>query len=490
MGRVTVIGGGVGGLSIAVLLQSKGFQTTIMEKMDQLGGMARAQSVGGSIIEGGPVIVTLPNVVFNLYDQLGLEIEKELKFIETEDYNLIQLSDDSDFHFYNDKDKLLDEVKKINPFEVGNYCRFNRKITEISKLLLRLDSSKSEIISMYDIFKLVPRLIRNQLYQNAYRFTSNYFQDERLKTIFSFKVLALGNPLTTNSAYLALVYSLNNQGKSIKGGMYELINNLQKHFLRLGGKIKTNTEIKFIQRKKGRVVGTLSNNNEFKPADIIISNADIQHTIKDLLRTSDLKLNHSKYSHSYFILYYMTDKEYETIPHQTQIFQGSYYKYLQCLKYNYYTFKDFVLYNYSPQRIDNRKVGLNRDIFYIASAVPNLKTPIDWTKIKTKYGDKLITILEKKLMPKLSTHIINKSYFTPIDFKEKLNTTYGNVSSLEPTIYNIGPMRYPGVSKKIRGLFFVGSATKSGAGISTSMMSAIQIYKIIIKSGKLNKSTI
>ena len=116
MGRVTVIGGGVGGLSIAVLLQSKGFQTTIMEKSDQLGGMARAQSVGGSIIEGGPVIVTLPNIVFNLYDQLGLEIEKELNFIETEDYNLIQLSDESDFHFYKDKDKLLDEVKKINSF--------------------------------------------------------------------------------------------------------------------------------------------------------------------------------------------------------------------------------------------------------------------------------------------------------------------------------------------------------------------------------------
>ncbi|MDD4842532.1 MAG: FAD-dependent oxidoreductase, partial [Sphaerochaetaceae bacterium] len=45
--NVTVIGGGFGGLSCAALLAQDGFDVTLLEKLDTVGGRARTWAEGG-----------------------------------------------------------------------------------------------------------------------------------------------------------------------------------------------------------------------------------------------------------------------------------------------------------------------------------------------------------------------------------------------------------------------------------------------------------
>ena len=72
--RVVIIGAGLGGLATAALLAKAGFDVTVIEKNDWVGGKSRRISVAGQRIDTGPSLVTFPGVLerfFDRYDQLG-----------------------------------------------------------------------------------------------------------------------------------------------------------------------------------------------------------------------------------------------------------------------------------------------------------------------------------------------------------------------------------------------------------------------------------
>ena len=60
--RITVIGGGLGGLAAAALLARAGHTVTLLERQEWLGGKSRRIEVAGPRIDTGPSLVTFPDV--------------------------------------------------------------------------------------------------------------------------------------------------------------------------------------------------------------------------------------------------------------------------------------------------------------------------------------------------------------------------------------------------------------------------------------------
>ena len=68
----TIIGSGIGGLSLAIRLQAMGFQTTVLEKLDKPGGRAYQKSVtvdgiGEFKFDMGPTVLTVPHFIEELF---------------------------------------------------------------------------------------------------------------------------------------------------------------------------------------------------------------------------------------------------------------------------------------------------------------------------------------------------------------------------------------------------------------------------------------
>lgn len=59
MKKVIIIGGGLGGLSAAIRLQSGGFQVTILEKEASLGGKLQRHQASGYSFDLGPSTITM-----------------------------------------------------------------------------------------------------------------------------------------------------------------------------------------------------------------------------------------------------------------------------------------------------------------------------------------------------------------------------------------------------------------------------------------------
>jgi phytoene desaturase len=68
---VIVIGSGFGGLAAAIRLALKGYEVTVLEKLDKPGGRAYVYERNGYKFDAGPTIITAPFLLEELWAMCG-----------------------------------------------------------------------------------------------------------------------------------------------------------------------------------------------------------------------------------------------------------------------------------------------------------------------------------------------------------------------------------------------------------------------------------
>lgn len=84
MTRVTVVGGGFGGMATAARLAKQGHEVTLFEASDQLGGALGLVEQDGFRWDSGPTQTLLPAVIRDLFRKSGRALEKELDLVPVE----------------------------------------------------------------------------------------------------------------------------------------------------------------------------------------------------------------------------------------------------------------------------------------------------------------------------------------------------------------------------------------------------------------------
>lgn len=487
MTEAIVIGSGFGGLSAALLLQANGYETTLVEALDKVGGRGRVFQFQGYDFEAGPTVITAPDLLEELYTEAGLNFKDEVPLLETTPFYDLYFSDGSMMHYYGDGDKLVDEVRKINPDDVEGYKKFYKRATKIyQKGFVGL--VKNPFLSYLDFFKQLPNLARLQAYRSVFGLTKSYFKDQRLRQAFSFHTLLIGgNPTTTTSIY-ALIHALERKEGVYyaKGGTHAFVQNLADNFEKKGGKILLNQSVTKISTKNNMVSGVILSDGSVLEADVVVSNADVTRTY-NLLLDKNIKKDYSpqwfkrkKYTPSLFVTYFSTTKEYKDLSHHSIVFADRYQEMLkEIYEPNNILTDDMSLYLHAPKRSDETRAPEGKDIFYVLSVVPNLKSGTNWEKIKEDYQNRVLEILEERVMPELSKNLEHVTSFTPQDFETVLQSEHGAAFSIQPTLFQSGPFRPHNRSKKVKGLYFVGAGTQPGAGIPGVVATGIITYKLV-----------
>jgi diapolycopene oxygenase len=79
--RVAVIGSGLGGLAAAITLAARGYQVSVFEKNDWLGGKAAVLQEDGSRFDMGPTILIRPSVLRRIFTEAGRRLEDYLTLV-------------------------------------------------------------------------------------------------------------------------------------------------------------------------------------------------------------------------------------------------------------------------------------------------------------------------------------------------------------------------------------------------------------------------
>ena len=77
--KVVIIGGGVGGLSAAIELASRGVEIDLIDPNSELGGKIHQTNFNGVMIDSGPTVLTMKWVFESLFNKAGANLSDEIK---------------------------------------------------------------------------------------------------------------------------------------------------------------------------------------------------------------------------------------------------------------------------------------------------------------------------------------------------------------------------------------------------------------------------
>lgn len=477
--KAVVIGSGFGGLGSAIRLATRGYDVTIVESRDMLGGRAYVYRQDGFTFDAGPTVITAPFLIDELFEGAGRRTSDYVKIVPVDPFYKIEFHDGTSFDYNADEAATIEKIRKFAPDDVEGYQKMIRAAEAIFRKGF-VELSAKPFLKFTDMLKIAPDLVKLNSHLTVYQFASRFVKDDRLRRVFSFHPLLVGgNPFSTTSIY-ALIHHLEREWgvHYAMGGTGAVVSALGKLFGELGGKTRLSTAVRRIVVENGLAKAIETESGETIPADIVVSNADIATTYIRMIdaqhrkRWTDRKLKAMKYSMSLFVIYFGTRKKYENIAHHTILLCERYKELLADIFDRKIMSEDFSMYLHRPSATDPSMAPDGCDCFYVLIPVPNQQSGIDWTNEAKPFRDRVMNWLDANYMPGLNDNLATERYFTPLDFETTLRSYAGAAFSFEPIFTQSAWFRPHNQSEDIKNLYFAGAGTHPGAGMPGVLCSA------------------
>jgi len=484
--RAIVIGSGIGGLAAAARLGARGYEVTVLEKLDAPGGRAYVYHRDGFTFDAGPTIITAPYLFADLWRDCGSRIEDDVTLRPLDPFYEVRFDDGEVFRYTSDMQQMREQIARIEPRDVAGFDRFLAVSREIFEVAFK-GQAEQPFHEISTLLRAAPDLIRLGGYRSVYSEVSRFFRSDKLRTLFSFHPLLIGgNPFTTTAYYCLIAHLERTYGVHYAvGGMGALVQGFVKLLERKGGQLRCNAEVAEILVENGTACGVRLVSGEELRADIVVSNADAAWTYSRLLakhprrRWTDAKIARARYSMSLFVWYFGTSRRWDDVYHHTMVLGPRYRDLLDDIFTRKVLAKDFSLYLHRPSASDLSLAPAGCDAFYVLAPVPHLQSGTDWREHAEPYRAAVERRLESTMLPGLSSSIVTSHMLTPLDFRDRLSSVNGAAFAMEPQLFQSAWFRPHNRSEEVQGLYLVGAGTHPGAGLPGVVSSANILDKIV-----------
>jgi len=486
--HIIIIGSGIGGLGSAALLAKSGFDVTVIEKNENLGGRTNIFEANGYTFDMGPSWYLMPDVFEHYFKLLGEKVSDHLE--------LVKLSPSYRVFFANDKELPIVDIHSDLEKDLPLFEKLEPGITPKIKEYLKRSSEQYEMAKdtfMYrnigisiDFlnWKIIKKGIELNPFQTMQSYLNKWFKSERLKKILEYTLVFLGSDPAKTPALYNIMNAIDfNMGVYYpKGGIYEIVKALVKINKNSGTKFLTSAPVKEIIIENKKAVGIKLENGKQIKADIVISNADLWFSETKLLKKQyqtypEKYWNKVVLSPSAFIMYLGLDREINILSHHNLRFGEDWKQNFKELFDNPKLPEDPSYYICKPTETDPQLSPKGTDNLFVLVPIPPGLNLTD--SVMTQYRQKILDLLKKDLsLPKFDDYIVfERSYWTD-DFKNDYNaykgTALGLAHTLKQTIF-----RPSNKSKKVKDLYYVGAGTSPGIGMPICLISAELVYKRI-----------
>jgi len=427
--KVLIVGSGLGGLSTALRLATKGFDVTIVEKYNKAGGRLNILEKDGFKFDLGPTFFSMSYEFDELIKNTGIEYPFE--FIELEPLFTVNIDGiEKTFTIYKDIHKLAAQFKTIEPEFIEKMERHLKKTETlyndtVDRIIHRNFNSFPEYL-----LQLIRVPIKHGplIFKTLWTELCNSFESKEARMIFSLVGFFLGaTPFDTPAIFSLLNYiEMRHDGyHNVKGGMYQIVIGLLKVLNEKGVKIHYNTEITSAKLSDGKLMAlTDSNGHEWK-SDFYIINADA----------------------AWF---------------RGNIFKRAKYSPKKLDKYYYVNI---------PSKNNPESAPENHESLFILCPSPDLRFKPDWSDSDT-IAQNIIDDLSKRSGYNLNEMIVSKTILTPEHWKDMFNLYKGSGLGLAHDMNQIGWFRPANKDEKFNNVYYVGASTIPGTGLPMAIISS------------------
>ncbi|ANU27197.1 phytoene desaturase family protein [Planococcus versutus] len=466
--KVAMIGGGVGGMMGALYLTNMGFDVTIFEKEEKLGGRLTFVERDGFKIDQGPTIVLLPEMFQDLLQQAGIP-EEDTELLLCDPLYSIRFPDGTVYTKYPDINRQLEEIENVFPTEKEGFLRFISEGRERFKIG-KSSFLEHSFVNKADFFTAsnIKKLLKLKPQQSVHKLMSNYFRDEKLQLAYSLQSLYIGgDPFRAPAMYALVPFSEHEHGVYyLKGGYGSLIPTLEKELQsRPNVTIHTNCPVEQIVTKNQKVKG-IETSEGFEEFDAVVYNGDFPG-IENVLPEQKKK----KYTASSgcVLLYFGLSKVFDE-GNVHQFFIGdSYEDHMDDVFVKKQKTENPAIYTFHPSKIDDSLAPEGKGVLYVLVPVPS-GTDIDWANDQA-WIDRIIDRIEDLAFPEFRKAVEWMEVRTPSE-AEAFGLFKGGSFGIGPTLFQSGVFRPQVKPFKTEKLYAVGASVHPGGGIPIVMQGA------------------
>ncbi len=486
MKRIAVIGSGFAGLSSASFLAKAGFDVTLFEKNNSIGGRARSFSEKGFVFDMGPSWYWMPDVFEKFFQSFGRSTTDfyDLKRLDPS-YRIVYAKDD-----YLDIPSGVDELKKLfEKIEPGSAFQLEKFLKEgefkyelgIKNLVYKPGLSLSELVDG----RVIKGMFRLHVFQSISSYIRKFFRNERLVQLLEFPVLFLGStPEKTPALYSLMNYADMALGTWYpQGGMHKIIEGMADVATSMGVRIRTSSNVDSIRMNGVKAKG-MSVNGQEEAYDYIVAGADYHHVEQHLLPAS-----HRRYTPSYWegrtlapsslIFYLGINKKVEGLLHHTLFFDQDFKQHAREIYEKPQWPSSPQFYVSCPSKTDPSVAPEGcENVFILIPVAPGLD---DNENVREKYFKLVMDRLEALTGQSIRPHIVFKKSYAHKDFVTDYNAFKGNAYGLANTLWQTANLKPSIINKKVPNLFFTGQLTVPGPGVPPSIISGEVVAKELIQ---------
>ena len=505
--HVVVIGGGVGGLSVAIRLLCLGYGVTVLERAATPGGKMRQIVVGGQAFDGGPSVLTLPWVLDELCVAAGVVRSDLIRLTPLDPLCRHFFADGSQLDLFNDDppdgrnpraaswQRSADEIKRVMGSQAADeYNRFRHHAARIYQAVERpflqspIPANPLGLLFQNRVSDVVG-LLRLDARRTLWQALGRFFSDERLRVLFArYATYSGANPFLAPGTLAVIPHVEQGFGVySVDGGMYRVALALAELVHRMGGQIRYGAEVSRLQvDPTDKRVISAEVAGERLLADLFVANCDVPQLYERMLAgTRVAERLRRRYAH--------LPPSLSACLHLAVAKQASA---LSLCHHNVFFTQDYrnefaELHDGPPSDptvyLCNPDFGEAMQRWFFLTNAPALKIEASTTG-QSSWNDELVATCRQRVISKLSRHGIDyarhvaaEGAVTPEDFARLFPSSrgaiYGAAASSRVAAFRRPPNQVPGLGN----LFCVGGSTHPGAGVPMVMLSAKIVAGLIAK---------
>lgn len=485
MKKIAIIGGGVGGLTTALLLSNQGYSVTIFEQNSELGG--RVGFVGNDLyhVDRGPTIVLLPEMIKEILAEGGFAFTDD-DMIMCEPMYQIHYGDGTILNKYSDADKQIAELQRLFPGEEANFRRYMQQLESwfvagkpafLEKVFLSLRNMMN--------WRTIHLLHKLKVHRNVYALAKSFFRHPKLRDAFSLQTLYIGGaPQQTPALYSLIPFAEHAFGIwYVRGGYGSLIPRMEQTLIARGVTIHKNTKVEQLINENNRYTGVIANGISHSFSHIVY-NGDFPSIAKVMgpgpTQKGQAPMRKYVPSSGCLLLYLGVDKLYDEATVHQFVLPDTFQEQLKALFGRGEIPENPSYYVFNPSLIDDTLAPPGHSVLYFLVPVPAGNHQVDWANVKQKLTDQVITMAEQQLFPDLRNHIQWQKVRTPED-AEREGLYMGGSFGIAPTLGQSAVWRPQVKPVQQDGLYAVGASVHPGGGVPIVMQGAKLVADLISK---------
>lgn len=492
MQKVLIVGTGLGGLSTALRLSSRGYKVEMVEKFVRAGGRLNQLHKEGFTFDMAPSFFSMSYEFSELMQDCRMEMPFAFDALEPL-YSVNFLTTGKTYRIYKDPARLAMEFADIEPDFEKKLRRFlasaGRFFHDTESLVVKKnhDSLFRYLITLSRVpWGHLPKMLRS-----VWAELERYFTSEEVKQIFSLVAFFLGaTPFDTPAIYTLLSYTelVHDGYHNIKGGMYKIVEGLLEELHRRGVTIHYNTEITDYKEDNGKITALIDQNGTHWTSDLYVINSDaaaFRGKVFGRQKFSTARLDKKKWTLAPFTIYAGIKGKIEQIDHHNYFLGENFRDYAEKIFKNSVSLEKPYYYVNAISKYNPESAPEGCESLFILCPVPDLRYKPDWTD-KDKVAENILNDLSRRIGFDIQANLITKTVLAPPDWEKTFNLYRGSGLGLAHNLNQIGAFRPKNYDEKYRNVFYVGSSTVPGTGLPIAIISSkLTTERIIRQYGTL-----